>query len=85
MAQGNKKKIATQKAIEQIAGPYLVENPIRDFIAEEDARRLSAELTVAFDNIYCGILPDGQGKKVFSVRSSFTRRVFLRAEVINDE
>ena len=85
MAQGNKKKIATQKAIEQIAGLYLVENPIRDFIAEEDARRLSAELTAAFDNIYCGILPDGQGKKVFSVCSSSTRRVFLRAEVINDE
>lgn len=85
MAQGNKKKIATQKVIEQIARPYLVENPIRDFIAEEDAKRLSAELTAAFDNVYCGILPDGHGKKVFSVCSSSTRRVFLRAEVINDE
>ena len=85
MAQGNKKKIATQKAIEQIAGLYLVENPIRDFIAEEDARRLSVELTAAFDNIYCGILPDGQGKKVFSVCSSSTRRVFLRGEIIDNK
>ena len=81
MAQGNKKKIATQKVIEQIARPYLVENPTRDFIAEEDAKRLSVELTAAFDNIYCSILPDGQEKKVFSVCSSSTRRVFLRAEI----
>lgn len=85
MAQGNKKKIATQKAIEQIASPYLTEGMIRDYIAKEDAKRLSAELTATFDNIYCGILPDGQGKKVFSVCSSSTRRVFLHAEIINDE
>lgn len=67
MAQGDKKKIATQKAVEQIAGPYLVEDPIRDFIAEEDARRLSAELTAAFDNIYYGILSNVRGKKVLSI------------------
>ena len=82
MAQGDKKKIATQKAVEQIARPYIVEGPIRDFVAEEDAKRLSAELTAAFDNIYCCILPEGQGKKVFSVCSSSTRRVFLQAEIV---
>ena len=82
MAQGDKKRIATQKAVEQIAGPYLIENPIRDFIVEEDVRSLSAELTAAFDNVYCGILPDRQGKKIFSVFSSSTRRVFLRAEIM---
>ena len=81
MTKGVKKKIATQKAIEQIAGPYLTEGIFRDCIAEEDAKRLSAELTAAFDNIYCGILPDGLGTKLFTVCSSSTNRVFLRVEI----
>ena len=72
---------ATTKKIEKMAEPYIVEGAIRDLISEENAKKLSSEMTAAFDNVYCSILPDGQGKKLFSVYSTATRRIFYRAEI----
>ena len=75
------KKLANIRLIEKIAEPYLSYGPIIDSIAQEDAQKLSAELTAAFDNVYCSILPDGPNKKLFTVCSSSTNRIFLRAEI----